>query len=324
MNLIVNAFAFKENYGASMQLGNRSDMEKLSTYMKNLVVSLISAKKNNPDDEVMLIATDQPFSPYNEMLADAGVKVRIVPFDTFVMPKEFPWALAFYKLCVLKELSKTDEYEKILLIDTDTFTVKNYSELWSEASHGIVLYDISHSYDHPDRAVIKKARDNMYAGNEMNIVHYGGEFYCGRPVDIRELMNECSKVFEDVEKSNFDIPKESSDEVILSIAAAFYASSHRIIHGGAYIFRYWTENLFYLVSTNHTKNPVCVWHFPVEKDTGIVLLFNYYQKHKSFPDAGKAGKMLGMNKAKRPFSAYRISARRLLADRDEKEIHHGY
>lgn len=304
MNLIVNAFAFKDNYGGSMQMNNRSDIEKLSAYMKNLTVALISAKLNNPNDEVMLVCTSEPFSPYKEMLSDAGIIVKNIPFDSFIMPKEFPWALAFYKLCVMKHLSMENDYDRILLMDTDTVTVRSYEEMWKEANHGILLYDICHPYDHKDRAIIKEAYNNLYPEKTDNVIHYGGEYIAGTPEKLRLLMESCERVYEDIKKSDYNIPRNSSDEVILSIAAIELFKSGNIYSAGAYIYRYWTENMFYLVSTNTVYNPVCIWHFPVEKDTGIILLYNYYVKHKCFPDINKSAKILGLTKAKRPFSIY--------------------
>ena len=309
MNLIINAFAFKENYGSSMQLNNRSDMEKLSIYMKDLAVSLISAKKNNPDDTVMLIATDMPFSPYKEMLEKENIEIRIVPFDRYVMPKDFCWALAFYKLCVLKEVSSWKEYEHILLMDTDTVTMGSYAQMWQEASYGVMLYDIHHTFEHKDRGIIKTAYANLYPGVDETIIHYGGEYICGTPDDIEALTDCTDKVMEDVKKAGYNIPKDSSDEVILSIAAVEYRKNRLIIDAGAYIYRYWTENMFYLVSTNTVFNPVCIWHFPVEKDLGFLLLFDYYTKYGCFPDRKKTARMLGIAKAKRPFSLYTYRAK---------------
>lgn len=309
MNLIVNAFAFKENYGNSMQLNNRSDDAKLNTYMKNLVVSLVSSKKQNPEDEVMLVATDMPMSPYKEMLEKEGIKIKIVPFDEYVMPKDFPWALAFYKLCVIKHLSREKEYDKLLLIDTDTITMGSYSDLWQEADHGLLLYSINHTYTHKDRMVIKEAYNNIYPDGHEDVIHYGGEFICGPMDAIEKLSDECLSVLEKVKASGYNIPRASSDEVILSIAALHYRQKYQIVEAGAYIYRYWTENLFYLVATNTVSNPVCIWHFPVEKDTGFLLLFDYYKRKGEFPPKEKVAQMLGIVKAKRPFSLYTYKGR---------------
>ena len=49
MNAIVNAFAFSKEHGNSFQLVEKTDDEKLNLYMKNIVVSLTSAKLKNAD-----------------------------------------------------------------------------------------------------------------------------------------------------------------------------------------------------------------------------------------------------------------------------------
>ncbi|MGN0326599.1 MAG: hypothetical protein ACI4DW_09810 [Lachnospiraceae bacterium] len=60
MNVIASAFAFRPNYGSSTQLGKKNDKEKLTIYIKNIVVSLTSAKLHNPGDEVMLVTNQEP------------------------------------------------------------------------------------------------------------------------------------------------------------------------------------------------------------------------------------------------------------------------
>lgn len=309
MNLILNAFAFKEDYGSSMQLNNRTDDAKLRTYMKNMVVSLVSAKQNNPDDQVMLASSSQPDSEYKDMLEKAGVIIRIIPFDNYLMPKDFPWALAFYKLCVLDYLIKEGGFDNLLLIDTDTITMDNFSDLWQEAREGLMLYPVNHTFSHKDRMIIKEAYKNLYPEGKDNMVHYGGEFICGSKDSLASLMEYCREIFEDIKKSDYNIPKTSGDEVILSMAAALYIKNKPLITAGAYIFRYWTDNGFYLVATNTVSNPVSIWHMPAEKDTGVILLFNYYKKHGTFPSREKAAAMLGIVKARRPFSLYYILAR---------------
>ncbi len=309
MNLILNAFAFKEDYGSSMQLNNRSDDAKLRTYMKNMVVSLVSCKLRNKEDCVCLATTSEPVEPYKSMLEKAGVIIRIIPFDSFLIPKDFPWALAFYKLCVLDFFIKEGGFDKLLLIDTDTIAMDSFGDLWDEAGHGLMLYPVNHTYNHRDRMIIKEAYNSLYPEGKDNMVHYGGEFICANKESLAQLMEYCRNIYDDVKASNFNIPKNSGDEVILSMAAALYSKKAPIITAGAYIFRYWTDSSFYLVATNTVSNPVCVWHMPAEKDTGVILLYDYYRKHGTFPDREKAAAMLGIVKAKRPFSFYRIKAR---------------
>lgn len=299
MNLIISAFAFKENFGNSMQLGDASDKSKLNIYMKNIVVALCSAKIHNPDDEVMLIANKEPAKEYADILASRDIKVSVVDFDDFLMPKEFPWALAFYKLCALK-YAVTLDYDKILLIDSDTVTMKNFDSMWKEAEYGLLLYSVNHDFDHKDREVQREAYRKLFPDDNKNIVHYGGEFICGKRDVLKDFVDECHMIYEFIAKNNYDVNKAIGDEMILSAAAVAMREKNVLYEGGAYIYRYWTDNRFYLISTNTVSNPVCIWHIPSEKDRGFIWLYNYYRKNNSFPSAEKTAKIMGIRKAKRP------------------------
>ena len=301
MNLIMNAFAFHEKYGNSMQLANTADKEKLSLYMKNMSVSLISARKNNPDCEVMAVINMELPEEYRKILENEGVVVRIVPFDRFTMPKHMAWSLAFYKLCALENIARSTDYENILLIDTDTISMQGFDDIWREASNGLLLYSVNHTYSHKDRALIRNIYEKLYPGENKNIIHYGGEFICGSRECVGRLIDECGAVYKKIEAVNFDIHEETGDEAILSIAASHYREKADIYDGGPYIYRYWTD-VNYLVSTNTVNNPVCIWHLPAEKDMGMIYIYEYYCKHGTFPDKERAAHIFGIHKAKRPFS----------------------
>ena len=160
MNVIATGFAFsfayEEEYGTSSQLRGGTDLGRLEIYMKNIVVSLVSIKKQNPDDEVMFIVNTEPpraFDKYVRMLEENGIVLRKVEYDCFRFPEDFPWALAAFKLCVLKYLSE-QKYERAMIIDCDTYTVHPYTELWKEADQGLMLYNLGHSYDHEERMIM--------------------------------------------------------------------------------------------------------------------------------------------------------------------------
>lgn len=299
MNLIMNAFAFHEKYGNSMQLGQKSDDEKLNIYMKNMVLSLTSAKHKNPEDEVMLVANMEIPAPFDKQLTDKGVKIKIVPFDKYTMPPEIPWSLAFYKLCALEYVSTKENYDKILMIDTDTITMENYGDLWQEAQYGLMLYPVNHTYNHRDRDIIRNTYKQLYPEAQENLVHYGGEFICGTKQVLADFLAECKKVYDRIEAADFKIHKETGDEAILSIAAIYYKKNHDFFEAGAYIYRYWTV-YNYLISTNTINNPVCIWHLPGEKDRGIIYVYDYYMKHGTYPSKEKAAHIFGIYPAKRP------------------------
>lgn len=309
-NLIMNAFACKEDYATSMQLGGKADAGVLELYMKNIFVSLKSAKLHNPEDDVMLVTNVALPRQYEELFAAHDILVKIIPFETFVMPKQFVWSLAFFKLCALDYVVKHMAYEHIVLLDADTVTMHPYTDMWQEADEGIMLFEVGHSYSHPDRWAITDAYHKLYQTKKGSITHIGGEYVCGRREALIEYMNVCMQIYEDVKKSGFEVFEHAGDEFILSVAAHKITN---VINASPYIFRYWTED-FYLISTNTVANPVCIWHLPSEKDTGMLRLYHYYQKHNCFPEAEKCAKMTGIVKAKRPRNGY------LLANKIHRKI----
>ena len=100
-NLITAAFAFKEGYMTSIQLNKTANDATKEMYLKNIFVSLSSAKLKNPEDDVVLSVNCELSPEWKERFEKAGVGVRVVEFTEFVLPESFQWSLAFYKINVL-------------------------------------------------------------------------------------------------------------------------------------------------------------------------------------------------------------------------------
>lgn len=308
MNVIACTFTFRRNYGNSTQLGEKSDMEKQNIYIKNVIVTLTSAKLKNPEDEVLWITDQEPPAGYKEQLEHEGVKVAVIPFDHYVMPEKYPWALAFFKLCALTWLSK-QKYEKILLIDADTYTVEAYKDLWEEMEYGLMLYPVNHTFRHITRTEIREDAVSLGWGETGNVIHYGGEFVGARRQDLVEFLRLCETVCDRIREKNYAVHDNFGDETVIAIASMLYKKEHPLTEAGAYIYRYWTERYFYLVSTNTIYNPVCIWHMPAEKDKGLLMLYRYYRKHGHYPDKKKAAHLLGICPAKRPSNLVALRGR---------------
>jgi len=306
-NLICAAFSFKEGFSTSTQTGKTAGQETTITYLKNIFVTLTSAKLNNPDDDVILFSNVELPVEWSKKLAASGVETKICPFDRFVVSKEFMWALAYYKLCVLSHIVKDNEekkeYDHILLMDTDTYSTKSYSELWKEADFGVLMYQVGHSFEHSDRDVIREDFVKFYPeeADSKAIIHFGGEFIAGKQVFLFQFVNTCHDVFEKVtnDSEGRKMNQRAGDETIWSISAAL--TNVPVIHAGAYIFRFWTGD-FYLISTVTESNPVCIWHIPNEKEAGFIRLHDYYEKNGCFPTVWAVEKIMGISKPKRPFS----------------------
>lgn len=319
-NLIFNAFAFKEDFQSSMQLTGNMDEEKLTIYMENIFVSLKSAALHNPQDDVMLVVNGNVPERFREQFERENIKIKEIPFDRFVMPKSFVWALAFFKLCALSYVVETENYENYLLLDTDTLTVEAYDEMWQECKTGVILYPLGHSYHHHDRERIRTDYERLYE-EPLNLVHYGGEYVCGSRRALGRFTDECAAVYARMKEKEFQIDDHTGDETILSIAAARLQaeeSAEGVRRGGIgeetrveiiaavpYVYRYWT-NAFYLVSTNTIYNPVCIWHLPDEKEHAMRYFYRYYKKNGRFPEKKRCMRIAGLKLAKRPFNRYTL------------------
>lgn len=306
-NLIMNAFAFRENYKTSMQLQGKMDEEKLALYMENIFVSLKSAALKNPQDDIMLVVNGEVPGQYRLLFEKENIRIKEIPFDRFVMPDHFVWALAFFKLCALSHVVEEEEYENYLLMDTDTIAQGSFDEMWEESAAGMMLYPLGHSYHHHDRERIYSDYKRLYE-EKQNLVHYGGEFVCGNRQVLRVFMKECGAVYQQMKEKQFAVDEHTGDETILSIAAARMQAkpeAPEIIAAVPYIYRYWT-NEFYLVSTNTVYNPVCIWHLPDEKEHAMRYFYRFYRKHNCFPEKKKCLKIAGLRVLKRPFNRYTL------------------
>lgn len=295
--LIFNAFAFKEEFKNSPQLGGKVSSKTIDTYMKNIYVSLKSAKVYNPQDDVALITNSKIPKQYADLFAKNNIQLFVIPFEDFVMPAKFVWALAFFKLCALKYVVENLDYEKYLLIDADTVTVAAYNELWQECEYGLMLYNVGHSIGHRERQFIIRDYEKLYPLENKNIIHYGGEFVAGTRENLKIFMQRAEGVYNKICENDYNVADNIGDETITSIVASHMEN---IVPAHPYICRYWTGR-FYLVSTNHKYNPVVIWHIPNEKENGFLKIFDYLLKKNKLPSNEKMARILGLPNTKRIF-----------------------
>ena len=292
-NVIINAFAVDSEKcgGANIQA-----KKSLLVYLKNICVSLQSAKINNPMTDVILVSNFKIPEPFCAQLERAGIGMIEIAFSCFNVPSSFVWSLAYFKLCALKYMAENTHYDNILLIDTDTVCMKEFREIWEETESSILLYNVHSNYWDDVRQGIVRDYEKLY-GEKKNLQHYGGEFVCGNRILLNTFLSKCEAVYEKIKNSGFDMYSLSGDEMILSIAAEEMAD--KIIESNPYIGRFWT-GLEYLVDTRCYQNILCVWHFPGEKELGMIRLYKYLQKNHALPEKKKLYKYFGLPKNYRP------------------------
>lgn len=298
-NVIVSAL-FSENH-KGVVAGEKAIKRNINydIYVKNVIVSLCSAKLLNPIDDVLLITNTQLPVYYQRQLVENGVKIIIVPFEYYVMPPSFIWRFAFYKLNVLKFLLEKTEYDNILLLDTDTYHAKSLEWFWKECEANCLhMYSTRHSLNHDVRAMyindFRKIATSIGCNGSFMFDQWGGEFVgCNRFV-LQKLVCILDSIYDSYKSINFNISHQSGDELFLSIASLIIPTKD----AGAYIERFWTQR-FYLSSTKWYYDPVAIWHIPAEKKYGMLALYNYYMKHGRFPNVRKSAYILNLPRSRR-------------------------
>lgn len=138
-----------------------------------------------------------------------------IPFDQFRFQGSYTWALAFYKLCVLKKLSCM-KYESICYMDTDVYIQGSFDAIWTECRQNIMLYDINHGLNTRDYVLLCDEIES-YCGQRKLITHYGGEFFAASAENAKAFVDICEQVYYEMLQKNFITTK--GDEFILSLAA---------------------------------------------------------------------------------------------------------
>ena len=139
-NLIFGAFAALDGYreGDAANLGR-------AVYDRCTVVALCSAKAHNPGCTVALVTNAPPPEPFAGLLQKAGVEIWDCPFDSYRVPADTNWALAYYKLCAMDWVLTHRDFARAAMIDLDTFTQYPLDDLWREADEAVLLYQVPHA-----------------------------------------------------------------------------------------------------------------------------------------------------------------------------------
>lgn len=264
--LIIIPYAIGGNTGVSIQNVDR----QLDTYMKNVCTAALSAKTNSGDvAEIMVVTNIDIPEPYKNLLSKNGVLIEFCPFDLFNFGNEFAgkkvsWQLAFYKLCALAYCVDKLNYKYYAFLDSDVFVQSSFDNIWKEATHNIMLYDLNAS---TDGYMVKEMQDFLHT--ELYHIHYGGEFFAASRDLALKFISECQHIFEEMIKVGY--VTKSGDEFISSIAASRLTG---IKNAASYIRRYWTGS-YRLICNDYDKN-IVVLHLPAEKEQGIIKIFNKY------------------------------------------------
>lgn len=291
-SLIFVAFANSDEANTSVNIKNDSDRRAI--YYKNAVVALISAKRNNPDCDVAFVTNHAVPSQYMNLLTENGILSIDCPFTSFRFKDDYPWCLAYYKLCALKEVLELN-YDDYLMIDSDVFVQNNISMLWNWTPDYLVMSDTDETTE--------KWQNEMhsYLGNQISIPHWGGEFIAGSHAILSRFVNVCELICGQMIERNFTTIH--GDEFIESIA--IHTGDFNMKHAGMFVYRFWTRTS-YRVKTVLPKGGISVLHVPAEKEYGMLGIYKYILSKNKIPSQRKAQKMLHLHHPSLPVAMKRL------------------
>ena len=278
-NLIFGAFAALEGYreGDAANLGR-------AVYDRCTVVALCSAKLANPGCTVALVTNAPPQEPYRSQLTAVGIEIWDCPFDSYRVPADTNWALAYYKLCAMEWVLAHKDFANAAMLDLDTFTQHPLDDLWRECAEAVLLYQVPHAASQGMAAAIGRAYDAIVPQGAPHVLtHFGGELVAGSKTRLTDFLALCRQYFAQLQAVGLT-PREGDEAIWCGAAYRSLLAGQPVRAANAYIFRYWLGGRFYFVSTNYTLDPVCILHLPgAAKDRQLTVLYRRYAKKGSFP-----------------------------------------
>lgn len=280
-SLIFVAFANSDEANTSVNIKKGSDSSDI--YYKNAVVALISAKRNNPDCDVAFVTNHTVPSQYLILLSQNDIFCIDCQFTLFRFKDDYPWCLAYYKLCALKRVLELN-YDNYLMIDSDVFVQNNISMLWNWLPYYLVMSDTNETTE--------KWQNEMhrYLGNQIFIPHWGGEFIAGSHTILSRFVNVCESIQRQMIERDFTTIH--GDEFIESLA--IHLGDFKMKHAGMFVYRFWTRT-DYRVKTVLPKGGISVLHVPAEKEYGMLNIYKYILSKNKIPSQWQAQKMLHLH-----------------------------
>lgn len=289
MNCLFIPFATLDGYQTGANITAKDISRSAEIYLKNICVAAVSAKINGaidcPDTEIAVVTNIEVPEDYKEILEKNDIKIIHCPFDSFNFGAKYKWSLAFYKLCALKFMCINYNYDSLAFVDADVYVQGSLKNIWIEAEHNILLYDIVHGLQVEHYAhFLEDINQFMELGL---ITHQGGEFFAASKKKCILFVNSCLEIFKRMLETSYVCT--TGDEFITSIVAE--RLKVHVKNAAPYIFRFWTS-AFYLTTTQFKYNPVCILHVPAEKTLGMVRIFDRYIRKGKLPKNETAWKIL--------------------------------
>lgn len=302
--LVFIPLAYKSNYLMSANI-NVDNEKGIEIYLKNALVLLISIQKNNSDIDTAIITNFKIPKQFDEIYKKNNIFIFNTPFNNYMMPSDFKWSLAFFKIKAIEFAVNELNYDYYLELDSDEICINTFEDMWLELDNKLLMYVSDFRYNHPTRSLYSDLYSKIYKYylNNNKIVKAGGGFIAGNKKQLSLFVDECNIVYSYLNNNIKNVDKNIGDELYSSIYYAKYPE--RVGNASPYIDVYWTGS-FYYVSTNYKFDAVALVHLPDEKLFGLLYLYEYYMKKGNLPSENIIFKLLSFPKLEKPLSFARM------------------
>lgn len=154
--LIMEALAFDHGRAAGVNVAATNNT--VDGYVESALVSLASARRENPGVEVCLYCNEPLSDRHVEVAKRFGIKVKVAAFDDFLFDSRLLWYLAYYKLCALKH-AVGEGYEAICLMDSDTWSRGSILELLE--SQGVFMVELEYQLSNRNRVAMEQTYNEL-------------------------------------------------------------------------------------------------------------------------------------------------------------------
>lgn len=311
-NLIFGALAFIENYESNPDMTQAvNEYKGYEVYIKNAVVSLVSAKQHNLDTDVALVTNIQLEEKWKKIFKKNGIIIFECSYENFCMSADVKYSLSYYKLCAFDYILKNTNYDRFCFLDCDTYCVNNFENIWLEVDDAFLVVPNDSSLNERIRKELIQIYGKINGGVSQKIVHVNSALIVGTRTELVDIINRCESIYNKLIQIN-DIKPEGGDEVIWSLALADYKG--KIHSPKAYIllaniglYEYWVDKKYY------EDEDIIIWHLPSEKRYAMIWAYNKFEQTNKVPNMKQMAKACRIRKIYNRFTL--LSIRAILLDK---------
>lgn len=308
-NLIINAFAYDYDMRSGENFAEKDSKKnyRVEVYLKNSIVSLVSAKLNNPHCDVCLCVNNEVPVWVEEKLEKYNINMKIIPFDGYRVDKTTRWGLCYYKFCVLSHMIQETDYDNYCLIDVDTYVAYSLDDLWDELSDRVMVYNNYEKLSNSMRARFIHEYGELYGKCDKTLPHLSSAGIIGKKNSLKTFLDLSEEIYNYMQMKNFQ--SRCGDEFILFCCNA--QNPNMFCGANAYFENLYTIEGYYVITTKYAFEKIPIWHMLFEKENGMLRVYEYIDKHQRLPQGRYMWKLIGLPQPDKNFGTLRWLIKRM-------------